>query len=156
MKYKIYVCIYFVFFSLIFAFLIPPFEAPDEQLHLQYINYISKYKTLPDQYEGLRVNEKYVGQGHQHPLYYILTGTLNYLFNSDGVISYNLIPNKNHFWYGGSEGKVPAFNHVYNNVFQNSEDRIIFYIIRAFSIIFCLFTILFVFKISRLFFTDNS
>jgi len=136
--------------------LIPPFEAPDEQFHLQYINFVSKYNTLPNQYKDTQIPEGSVGQGHQHPLYYILMGTLNYFLNSDSNLEFNLINNKKHDWTKEIEGKLPVFNHANVNAFTNSEDEVLFYCIRAFSILLSLLNLFFIIKIARLFFKEHA
>lgn len=149
------IILYYVFFSSSFVFLTPFNEAPDEIFHLQFINYVSKYKTLPDQYEGLRNNEKFVGQGHQYPLYYIFTGIVNYFFNPDKQIVTDITPNKLHLWNGGTSGKVPVYNHLAKDEIPDSKDKFLFYLFRFLSVVFGTVNIIFVFKISKLVFGDN-
>ncbi len=156
MNKKIFIFLYFILYSLFFVFFVPVFEGPDEQFHLEYVNYFSKYHTLPNQYEGLDHREKYVGQGHQHPLYYIITGSLLYFFDSDQTISSEKFPNKRHVWSGGAEDKVPVFNHVYNSVLKSPEDKVLFYVLRIFSVFLSLINIFFIFKIAELFFKESS
>ncbi len=147
--------IYFTCISALFAFLIPPFEAPDEQFHLQYINFISYYKELPNQYEGIKYPDRYVGQGHQYPLYYIITGAINWVFSSDSRINYTLTKNNNHKWNGGTTGKVPLFDHVKNPPFHNNNNRIIFYLLRLLSVLMGAVNIFFIYKISEFIISDS-
>ncbi len=156
MKYTKWIFIYFSVISMIFMVVIPPFEAPDEQFHLQYINFVSKYNTLPNQYEDLTNPERHVGEGHQHPLYYIVTGFFNYFLNTDSHVRFNLIVNKKHDWKKVIEGKLPVFNHINDGVFLDREDKILFYCIRFFSILFSLLNLLFIIKIARLFFKESE
>lgn len=150
----ILVIIYFVAFSASFSFITPVFESPDENLHLQYINYITKYKTLPNQYEGMIDKEKFVGQGHQHPLYYFITGIISYTFNTGNKINVNFKNNKLHIWNGGNIGSVPVFYNIRDDVFASPGEKYTFYLLRILSVIFAAINILFIYKIARLI-TDN-
>ena len=148
------ILLYYTLFSSFFVILTPFNESPDEIFHLQFINYISKYKTLPDQYEGLIKTEKFVGQGHQYPLYYVFTGTLNYIFNPDKEIITNITPNKLHLWNGGTSGKVPVYCHLDIEEIPDTNDKVLFYLFRFLSVVFGLINIVFVFKISKLIMGD--
>ncbi|TRZ66595.1 DUF2142 domain-containing protein [bacterium] len=150
----IFVLIYYLVFCAIFLSITPVYETPDEDLHLQYINYVSFYNTLPNQYEGIVNKEKFVGQGHQHPLYYIITGSLISLFKSDCRLIINPVPNHMHVWFGGTAGKVPEYNHINENIFGSSHDEHLFYLLRILSIIFGLINIIFIYKIARIIFSS--
>ena len=133
---KLYlILIYFIFFSILFVFVSPVFETPDEDLHLQYINYISVYKSLPNQYERMTNPDIQVGQGHQHPLYYILTGTITNILHPKKKIEVYGIKNKLNAWNGGSTLSVPCYNHVSTEFFPSNTDRFLFYILRFLSVI---------------------
>lgn len=146
----ILVLIYFIIFASVFSFIVPVFESPDENLHLDFINYVTIYKSLPDQYEGMQNKEKYVGQGHQHPLYYILTSFINYGLNSGDKIDVNPRLNKLHIWNGGTEKYVPVYNNNGESVFNSVNDKYTFYILRLLSVLFGAVNIIFVYKISYL------
>ena len=154
-KYLLVIFIYYILFSIVMALIVPPFESPDEQLHLSYINYIAKYESLPNQYEGIKNPEKFVGQGHQPPLYYILMATLNYAVNNNQQVVVIEHPNYKHIWYGGTEGKVPRFNNFTYNPFLSGENKRMFYLFRFFSILFGTVTVIFSYKIIT-FFTDKK
>lgn len=155
-KYYLFLIVLYSFiFSVVMAFIVPPFESPDEQLHLSYINYISKYHELPDQYEGIANPEKFVGQGHQPPLYYIIIATLNYVVNDGQQISVYENPNYKHIWYGGTEGKVPRFNNYSKTPFTSSGDKDMFYFLRLVSALIGVATMIFIYKISNLIIEDR-
>lgn len=61
--------IYAVVFSAVFALTTPPLESPDEPAHLNYVNVVVQHRALPNQYDPLLASP---GEGHQHPLYYVL------------------------------------------------------------------------------------
>lgn len=143
---KTIILVYFIVFSLIYVIIIPPFETPDENLHLQYINYVSKFGRLPNQYEGMRDSSLFVGQGHQHPLYYIFMGSVVNLLSGDRKVDAEPRFNKNHIWGGGTEGAVPVFSHL-DNDFKSNSDKNIFYLLRVFSVLFSLINLFFVYKI---------
>ncbi len=145
------ILIYFLVFGILYLFITPPFESPDEFLHLDYINYISKHKSLPNQYEGFKDPLIFVGQGHQHPLYYVIMAIPVHLFTTDGKINYEHPSTIDKNWKGGTPDK-----NTYAVVFPNREKEILFYIIRLFSLFFSLIYIYFIYRISSLFFTESS
>ncbi len=145
------ILIYFLVFGSLYIVITPPFESPDEYLHLDYINYISKYKNLPNQYEGIKNPLIFVGQGHQHPLYYILASVLVYQFSQNGVIEYEHPSKLDKNWIGGIPG-----NNTHINIFSSYRDKLLFYFIRLISLLFSLLNLYFIFKISSLFFTESS
>jgi 4-amino-4-deoxy-L-arabinose transferase-like glycosyltransferase len=151
-NYKLlFVILYFIIFSTAFLIIVPVFEAPDENLHLDYINYVTFYKSIPNQYEGMENKEKFVGQGHQHPLYYLITGFINYNLNNGRKITINPQFNKLHIWNGGNEGKVPYYKNITDGVFDSDKDKRIFYFLRILSVLFGAVNLIFVYKISELF-----
>ncbi|MCX6156982.1 MAG: DUF2142 domain-containing protein [Ignavibacteriae bacterium] len=151
----IFILLYFVVFSATFSFIVPVFESPDENLHLQYINYVTKYKKLPDQYEGMVNKEKFVGQGHQHPLYYVITGFLNYTSNNGKMLDIKYHFNKLHVWNGGNLEHVPYFYNIRDDVFDNTGEKYTFYLLRILSVIFGALNVLFIYKIGKII-TDNE
>lgn len=154
---KLYIILfYFLLLSILFVLVSPVFETPDEDLHLQYINYISMCESLPNQYEGIKIPALYVGQGHQHPLYYILTGAIIYVFHPNSRIEVNAVRNKLHEWNGGTTGKVPCYNHTERDFFPSAADIILFYSLRILSVFFGLINIIFIYKIAKLIFPDSD
>ena len=93
-------------FSIVFVFLIPPFEANDEPNHLEYINYVVKNSSLPNQ---LNEKEKVNIEGHQFPLYYVASAALVKLIWGNSPVNFSLVYNKKHFSAGGPESLVPVF-----------------------------------------------
>lgn len=127
----------------------PPFEAPDENHHLDYINYFSTNLSIPNQSnEKTRVE----GEGHQNPLYYILTGAFVRLVGDNDKIDFLLIPNEKHIWNGGTEWKTTLFNH--SQLLISNNDEILFHILRGFSAVFSVITLSFLFKTTLLFTKD--
>lgn len=139
----------FIFSCFITTIITPPFEAPDENHHLDFINYFSSNLALPDQSnESTRVD----GEGHQNPLYYMLTGVFVRLVVSNNKIDFLLSPNEKHIWHGGTEWATTVFDHS-KIIFINNE-KILFHILRGFSVLFSVITLLFLLKTTYLFTSD--
>ena len=154
---KLYIILfYFLLLSVLFVLISPVFETPDEDLHLQYINYISMYGSLPNQYEGMKNPDMQVGQGHQHPLYYIFTGAFVNLLHPNKKLEVNAVRNNLHEWNGGTTGKVPCYNHMVGDFFPTSADKILFYFFRFLSVLFGLINVIFIYKIAKLVFPDSD
>ncbi len=150
-KFIYHIAIIFFLFQLCFIFTTPPFEAPDENHHLNYINFISKNISLPNQEQTETLLK---GEGHQNPLYYIIAAGLTRLLLEDNIIDYRLIPNTNHIWYGGDKYNVPLFVHI--NVFEKYSDRIVFYMLRIFTALFSLVTVIMFYKTLLLLENSNN
>lgn len=135
----------FAVFSGIYSILTPPFEAPDEFLHIDYINYVAKHGSLPNQFEGVKDPKLFVGQGHQHPLYYVIMAVPVKFFSASGVIAYQHPAANDKNWKGGEKNES-----AYANVFTNSTDRFLFYMLRFFSILFGIINLYFIYRISAL------
>lgn len=133
-------------FCVVYVLITPPFESPDEYLHLDYINFVSTYKALPNQYIGIENPDLFIGQGHQHPLYYILMSIPVYLFTAKERIRYEHPSAINKNWIGGLRDR-----NQYSEVFPNGNEKFLFYFIRFFSTIFSIVNLYFIFKISALF-----
>lgn len=73
--------------SLLFLFVAPPFEAPDEPHHLDYVNFVATKRQLPNQ---LSKENRVEGEGHQPPLYYLALGGLLRLIEADDQVEYVL------------------------------------------------------------------
>ncbi|MBN8568236.1 MAG: DUF2142 domain-containing protein [Ignavibacteria bacterium] len=151
-KAYLYILAYFFLGSIVFVFLIPPFEANDEPYHLEYINYIVKNSSLPNQ---LKDNEKVHIEGHQFPLYYALTASVVKVVWGNSPVEFSLIYNKKHFTAGGTESLVPVFSHVHNDPFSNSKSKFQFYFLRLLSTLFSTLNLFFVYKIAGLFFKED-
>jgi 4-amino-4-deoxy-L-arabinose transferase-like glycosyltransferase len=149
---KIIYLILFVFLieGVVVALISPPFEAPDENHHIDYINYVLENGKLPVQNI---INESIAGEGHQNPLYYIISSLSLKLTGYENGIKYSLLPNTEHIWNGGGNIHVPLFNHKVK-IFQNERDRNYFYLLRLLSVVFGLISIFFIFKTLRLFFSE--
>ena len=152
-KTHLYILAYFFLFSTIFVFLIPPFEANDEPYHLEYINYIVKNSSLPNQ---LKENERVNIEGHQFPLYYMVSASLIKIIWGDSPVNFSLVYNKKHFSAGGPENLVPVFNHTNSNSLADNKSKSQFYFLRLLSVVFGMVNLFFVFKIVRLFFADEK
>ena len=100
---------YFLFLALLFAFIVPPFESPDEPQHLGYINFVAKNTNLPNQYAE---TEEFLEEGFQLPLYYMAGAFLVRLVTLDRSVHATPVRNKIHIWSEGDDGNVPVYNHL--------------------------------------------
>lgn len=71
---------YFLGFATLLAFIVPPFQSPDEQDHLEYVNFVATRHELPNQFDPERAVHL---QGIQPPLYYLLAAGLVSLCERD-------------------------------------------------------------------------
>jgi hypothetical protein len=150
---KIWIIGYFILFSALFIFLTPVYEAPDEFHHLDYVNYVAQNLSLPNQL----ISEKTVsGEGHQFPLYYILAALIVRIADHDHMIKINPEPNKKHVWNGGQFHFVPRFKNLSKNIFHDRNDLFSFYLLRILSLVFGVINLLYIFKLSKLFFPDSK
>ena len=143
--------IYFAALAALFAFIVPPFEAPDEPGHLAYINYFAGHGALTDQnVKALTV----FGEGNQPPLYYATASLVSRLLRPDGTVTFALRDNKKHFLAGGGDSFVPRYYHPGEPTFAASSGRAAFYLLRFFSVLLALLNLYFIYKIAGLFFSD--
>jgi 4-amino-4-deoxy-L-arabinose transferase-like glycosyltransferase len=148
-RWEITLLLYFVAVSAAFAVLIPPFEAPDEPFHLAYINFVATRGELPNQYDpGHRVE----GQGHQHPLYYVLTGAVVRMTGS--AVQVEPRGNPRNKLFGGSEWDIPVFDHRTGSAFASKTDAIRFYALRLLSVALNGLNLFLTWKLVRLFSPD--
>jgi len=78
----------FIILTIFMSIIIPPFEAPDEPGHLEYINFLANNFRLPNQYKYFIGSE-----GHQPPLYYFLLSIILRLIDSNNQINLNINEN---------------------------------------------------------------
>ena len=124
------VLLLFLLEAFVFAVITPPFEAPDEIHHLDYINYFAKHSELPIQ----NIPEKKVeGEGHQNPLYYVVAGTLVKILTKKNEVECSVSKNKEHIWNGGAKFHVPLFERR-GKTFPNFGASAVFYLLRFFSV----------------------
>lgn len=121
------------------AFLVPPFEAPDENGHLGYASFLATRGELPNQLDpdpARRVD----GQGHQPPLAYaVMAGVLRVL-GSDGALTTRLRVNPTHAWHGGPGGEQhPLFRH--DAPLFTAEQARAFYALRLLSVVYGVLTL---------------
>lgn len=137
---------YFALFSGAFAFLVPPFEAPDEPGHLEHVNFLSKHRALTNQTVPERTA---LGEGHQPPLYYVLAAALVALSQPDAVVSVEASRNPEHLWNGGRRLEVPLFDHTRAEIFPDARDRFGFYLLRLTSVLLGLVNIYLLLALAR-------
>ncbi len=138
---------YLLAFALLCAFLVPPWEPPDEPSHLFYVNYVARTGQLPNQYvPGLSV----VGEGHQPPLYYAIGALLNRLSQPDASVDVQPVRNPKHVWNGGAAWYVPVYKHLSSTIFATARDRLGFYLLRLLSAGLALLNLLCMFKLFEL------
>lgn len=143
--------LYFLVFSILFVFIVPVFEAPDEPAHLANINYYAAHRALPNQY----IKEQTAsGEGQQPPLYYVLASSFNRLFKRDRTVALAPRDNKLHIYGGGGDPFVPRYNNLSDGIFAGAADRYNFYALRLFSSLLSLLTLYYIYKIAGLFFGD--
>lgn len=117
---------------------VPPFEAPDESAHLQFVNFVAARLALPNQYDPTQRLE----QGHQLPLYYLLAGLAVRATQGDHRIDVDPTPNPRHAWHGGTQFFVPVFDVRTGPRVAARADRIGFYGLRLLSVAFGLLIVL--------------
>jgi 4-amino-4-deoxy-L-arabinose transferase-like glycosyltransferase len=83
----------------VFALSNPPYEAPDEPEHVQYIQFIAQKGTLPN----WNLPELRTPHGHHHPLYYVLMSPLGRLPIEPGA------RNGLSVQWGGPRADVPRY-----------------------------------------------
>lgn len=113
--------------------LTPPLEAPDEGAHLHYANFVAQQLVLPNQYDPALTVE---GQGHSHPLYYVIAGGLIRGLMSDNEINVMRIGNPAHRWHGGTRTDVRTCLPTEQGYFRTPGDALGFYGLRALSMLF--------------------
>ena len=145
---KIAVLAYFAAFALCLAFIVPPWEPPDEPSHLFYVNFVAERAGLPNQYEPAN---SVVGEGHQPPLYYVLGAVLNRLLLPDRSVDLDAVRNPRHVWSKGSDWNVPVYRHTSAAIFATPSDRVGFYALRLLSVVLALANLACMWKIFALF-----
>lgn len=96
---------WFFVFAVAYVFTNPPGEAPDENGHLAYANYVAGRGELPVQTDPAR----HADQGHHFPLYYLAAAVVIRLIDDDGRVDPGFEPNPAFIAYGGGRGDVPRF-----------------------------------------------
>jgi hypothetical protein len=124
--------------ALSLAFLVPPFEAPDEPSHLEYATFIATRGELPNQLDPAR---NAGGQGHQGPLAYLVMAGALRLTTADGRLPFWLAANPSHEWHRGTGGvEVPLFRHDQPH-FVDGRGWAVFYGLRVLSVVYGLLTL---------------
>ncbi len=127
----------YLVFALCLAFLVPPYEAPDEPSHVHYATFIATRGELPNQLDPTRRVE---GQGHQGPLAYVVMAALLRLATPDGDLPVRIAPNRAHAWNGGGALEVPLFDPA-RPAFASERERAVFYGLRLLSVLYGLLTL---------------
>ena len=139
-------------YGLTLIFVVPPLESPDEPDHLNYIDFIVRTNSLPNQNNPETFINK---EGHQFPLYYLLSSSLLRLVNEDQPVNIKILENKRVTKFGGYDTRVPIYNNVYNDPFVNTSSRNSFYVLRIFSLLLACITVLISYKITGFFFENH-
>jgi 4-amino-4-deoxy-L-arabinose transferase-like glycosyltransferase len=149
---RVAMLVFYTLLALLFVYLVPPLEAPDESYHLEYINYVAARGELPNQYDpGSTVRI----QGHQHPLYYLLTGLPLRAFAAEPRTRVTLPDNPAHVWHNGRQFGVPLYDHGAGPAFPSPADRDRFYALRLLSVAFGVANVWLVMRLAALFFPDT-
>lgn len=139
---------FFFIFALLFVFLVPVYESPDEPNHLAYLNFVSRHASLPNQYDP---KQRVGGEGHQPPLYYLLGALLCRLLEPDGTVDITPIRNEKPP-EARSEGLPrPMYKHLSSAIFASKADQYGFYCLRIFSVLISLLNLLLILRLTRLF-----
>jgi hypothetical protein len=109
--------------SLGYALTNPVFEAPDEPSHVQYVSLIARTGQLANLKDRTQVDAR--GEGHQHPLYYVVAAGLVRLCTGDGVVTVAPQPNQLFYGVGGTR-----FVHA-AAPFPRRAERVAFYALRC-------------------------
>jgi 4-amino-4-deoxy-L-arabinose transferase-like glycosyltransferase len=126
------------------VFLVPLYEAPDENAHLAYVDIISQSRHLPTmRHAG--------GEGHQPPMYYLIASILPTWLAPDRCIHVNARYNPIHYQHGGRRRDVPEYENVFSPVFPTPGDTIAFYGVRLVSLLCGILVIIITFDSARLF-----
>jgi hypothetical protein len=144
---KAIILCYFLVHASVYAFLVPPCEAPDEPAHLAYINEVARYRKLPNARDQ---PDCYTWEAHQPPLYYMIGAILPALFKPDRIVVVNPIENQGHAVKGGKTTSVPRYSHVLHNPFASPRDQQLFYALRLLSVGMSALTLLFLMRLGEM------
>lgn len=132
----------YVVLTLAYSVISPLFEAPDEWLHYQFIRHIVEQRSLPVQ--SIDTPTEF----HQPPLYYVLGALVNAPFEDDGYE-----PRLNVFWrYDGQPPLADNKNlylHTSHEAFPYRGTALAMHVLRGFSILLGLVTLLIVYQLAR-------
>ncbi len=144
---KFAIAFYFLI-GVFMVFTVLPFESPDENHHLDYVNFVAENLEIPNQ----AVPEKRVEwEGGQPPLYYVISSIFVRLFDEENRIDYNAEKNLDSDFFGGDSTKIPIFIHEEAHpIFEDGQDKILFYTIRLLSVIFGGLNLYFIWKIAEI------
>ena len=131
----------------VFAWLVPPFEAPDEPAHFDYANFVARNRALPNQFDERR---RVSGEGHQPPLYYLAASLVVRALDRNAAVEVHVVSNPAHAWNSGVRSDVPYFQHDGQSAFPTVADRRAFYGLRMLSIAMGLGTLLALDRMSHL------
>lgn len=121
--------LYFLLTAVLYALIVPVFEAPDENSHLEHINYIAINWKSPN---ALVPEERVPGEGLQPPIYYYTAAILVRIFAGTEGIHLDVIPDTSSTRFGGSRNTNRLFVSK-ATVFHDAGSRIAFYILRIVS-----------------------
>jgi 4-amino-4-deoxy-L-arabinose transferase-like glycosyltransferase len=152
-RYLVVVILLFVIFSLLYTFIVPPNEAPDEGAHLEYINFIAAKKELSNQF----IPDKMAGyEGHHSPLYYVLLGSFVAICSENNRVDINPLANKEHWATKDTKRKSSyVFSGSIFNIFPGLKGAYLFYILRIISILITVINLIYLFKIGTIFFKEK-
>lgn len=136
------VILYFLIFAGTMALITPPYEAPDELAHLEYMNFLAKNHILPDQ-----TNPEHGGttswEHNQPPLYYIIGAAILTLAKPEHAIDINL--EKHGRW-----ARPPGLDGAPRDLFVSRTDLYLFYLFRFISVFLGAITLFYIFRTSSL------
>jgi len=135
----------------VMVFLILPFETPDEVAHLNYVNFLATRHELPNQLDPTKTVQD---EGWQPPLYYLIEATLLSLFTADNEIHYSLVNNPVSDYWGGSEHRVPRYDHRFS-IFGADSDRRAYYMLRLATVLMAVGVVVVSLKMALLRFPDD-
>lgn len=126
----------FLILATAWNFIIPPYEAPDEPAHVQFVQFIARYHRLPD----LRSELAEAGiESPQAPLYYLLSGAALALARNPELHSNPPV---------NPQYAMPATETGANRFLPSHESEWGIHLIRAVSAMLGIVTILFTFALA--------
>lgn len=171
-----FIIIIFIIITLAYSMVIPVFNAPDEPFHFEYIQFLAKHKTFPNQ----AVEEKSIhSEGFNPPLYYLINAVFLGLLSPNKASDIQIHNFRDIIDFIRSPYKrfrsdiSPPLNPDYvkwgkgrdkNMFLTTKEDRLPFFIgsirvvhlLRIISLIFGAITVLLIFKTALILFPENK
>jgi 4-amino-4-deoxy-L-arabinose transferase-like glycosyltransferase len=117
-----------------FSLVVPPWEAPDEPAHFQYIQQLVLTRTFPVDHRGD------LGESHQPPLYYLLAAIATLPANLADPTG-GFLSSPQFMWAGNGGTQINAARHPSSETFPFQGQALGLHLARAFSVLLGLGTL---------------